>query len=626
MATYVSFAEYCDKSGIEPGSQAEARFINRIINMDPDQRRELVKNFDPEKPDQWRINLDKPGKDLFKRLKNSDSWLEKIIILAFLLIGFLIYITFKSIATFITSIKDNDIKWMLLSALGAIASLTLIVFILHKLSILSFEAIFFPAALFIEILLIYGIYRTIRQLIPAIKERNTSQIVPSGILTLLFTALFVAIPLCGLILPALQNAQIEKDQLQAKNNAQLAAETIKQAELEAKLSQLERQQSAPANQCPGTQTFCNGSCIDPLTNQIYCGAYGDCQGYTVCTVTQKCISGKCIEQKPCKATEQFYKQHCIVKMNEPQSPAPSVEERLSFVKSIKNLKTKKVDFLIFNDNFKNTQCLVSMQKNHTLLDANHWCIPMKNIPKDIESSLMETKTHQLMPDIYPYCYNLIKMGSHMPNGLAAFFEKFNPDFYNSKLKHFAENPNTTVYKLKDNLSFYFDPYDTYNVPDRYYKHPLSVVMSINFDYTETGYMRSWEYQTLDTDKLNFIEQNSNIKLHKGDIILTASASKGEKKLHQYWLVASDNLVYATVYDGRVLRPGEESELPMYGMPIVPIYDLKSKEIWQALDAPIQTAMSNLNTYCLAANLSLNNEAINEQWASLPANSPLLKKK
>lgn len=153
-------------------------------------------------------------------------------------------------------------------------------------------------------------------------------------------------------------------------------------------------------------------------------------------------------------------------------------------------------------------------------------------------------------------------------------------------------------------------------------------MSMNFDYNEPGYMKRWEWIDLlpNSQKIYFIEDNSSVTLRKGDIILTPSASKGEKKFHQYWRVESDNKVYATVYDGLVLRPGEENEMPMYAFPLIPIYDLKGKEIWQALDSQIQTGMRNLESYCQAANLSLNNEASSEQWAIIPSDSPLLKKK
>ena len=384
---------------------------------------------------------------------------------------------------------------------------------------------------------------------------------------------------------------------------------------------------APTPQCPLGQVYCSGYCIDPMTTVGYCGAQEGCVNYTNCKSNEKCIAGKCVVPNPCKSDEDFYNNHCIVKKITPQTQTPPVEERLTFVKSIKNKKSKKVDFLIFNDALKNTQCVVSMQKNHADLNNNHWCVPISgSIPSELEYSLITTKTKQLMPDIYPYCYDLIKMGSYMPNGLATFFQKFNPDYYNSRLKWFAENAEITVYKNKENLDFYFDPYNTYNVPDRYYKHPLSVVMSMNFNYDESGYMKQWEWSSLDSEKISFIESNSSVTLHKGDIILTASASKGEKKFHQYWRVESDNKIYATVYDGRVLKPGEEDELPMYGMPVIPIYDLKGKQIWQALDAQIQFGMRARDTYCQAASLSLNNEAISEQWASIPTDSPLLKKK
>ncbi|MEW5849732.1 MAG: hypothetical protein AB2A00_13020 [Myxococcota bacterium] len=51
-----------------------------------------------------------------------------------------------------------------------------------------------------------------------------------------------------------------------------------------------------ACQCPVNQVACNGRCIDPLNDETYCGAQTDCAGGNageVCVSTQQCVTGDC---------------------------------------------------------------------------------------------------------------------------------------------------------------------------------------------------------------------------------------------------------------------------------------------------------------------------------------------
>lgn len=48
--------------------------------------------------------------------------------------------------------------------------------------------------------------------------------------------------------------------------------------------------------CPADTIDCNGSCIDPLTDRVYCGASGDCQGANAgqrCSPGELCLLGIC---------------------------------------------------------------------------------------------------------------------------------------------------------------------------------------------------------------------------------------------------------------------------------------------------------------------------------------------
>ena len=45
--------------------------------------------------------------------------------------------------------------------------------------------------------------------------------------------------------------------------------------------------------CPPATVKCNGTCIDPLSDETYCGADNSCQGYTTCGGGDQCESGIC---------------------------------------------------------------------------------------------------------------------------------------------------------------------------------------------------------------------------------------------------------------------------------------------------------------------------------------------
>ncbi|MBN1769695.1 MAG: PD40 domain-containing protein, partial [Deltaproteobacteria bacterium] len=54
--------------------------------------------------------------------------------------------------------------------------------------------------------------------------------------------------------------------------------------------------------CSTGLVACGGACIDPESNPSYCGASGDCSGAgagAVCTATQACVAGSCVELDPC---------------------------------------------------------------------------------------------------------------------------------------------------------------------------------------------------------------------------------------------------------------------------------------------------------------------------------------
>ncbi|GAG34147.1 unnamed protein product, partial [marine sediment metagenome] len=49
--------------------------------------------------------------------------------------------------------------------------------------------------------------------------------------------------------------------------------------------------------CPTGQLDCGGFCVNPLTDEDYCGASGDCQGANAgqtCAWGQRCVNGSCV--------------------------------------------------------------------------------------------------------------------------------------------------------------------------------------------------------------------------------------------------------------------------------------------------------------------------------------------
>ncbi len=45
--------------------------------------------------------------------------------------------------------------------------------------------------------------------------------------------------------------------------------------------------------CPSPQIRCGGACVDPRTDERYCGALGACAGFTVCSAQEACVAGRC---------------------------------------------------------------------------------------------------------------------------------------------------------------------------------------------------------------------------------------------------------------------------------------------------------------------------------------------
>lgn len=50
--------------------------------------------------------------------------------------------------------------------------------------------------------------------------------------------------------------------------------------------------------CPSGEVACDGSCIDPLTNDEFCGANEACEEFSACEPRQQCISGTCAAWTP----------------------------------------------------------------------------------------------------------------------------------------------------------------------------------------------------------------------------------------------------------------------------------------------------------------------------------------
>lgn len=50
--------------------------------------------------------------------------------------------------------------------------------------------------------------------------------------------------------------------------------------------------------CPSGQTNCAGACVDPMTDETYCGADVECTGGTLCGVGEVCVGGVCVLNCP----------------------------------------------------------------------------------------------------------------------------------------------------------------------------------------------------------------------------------------------------------------------------------------------------------------------------------------
>lgn len=55
--------------------------------------------------------------------------------------------------------------------------------------------------------------------------------------------------------------------------------------------------------CPSGQVACDGSCIDPLTDDEYCGAGEACEEFVVCEAEEQCISGICAAWGPADSVD-----------------------------------------------------------------------------------------------------------------------------------------------------------------------------------------------------------------------------------------------------------------------------------------------------------------------------------
>lgn len=64
--------------------------------------------------------------------------------------------------------------------------------------------------------------------------------------------------------------------------------------------------------CPNEgEIRCGGVCIDPKSNNAFCGMSSDCQSYEMCTGTTQCIDGACVETATCNDGELFCGGVCI---------------------------------------------------------------------------------------------------------------------------------------------------------------------------------------------------------------------------------------------------------------------------------------------------------------------------
>lgn len=61
--------------------------------------------------------------------------------------------------------------------------------------------------------------------------------------------------------------------------------------------------------CPSSQVYCNGRCIDPESDKDYCGAQKDCTGYTSCLDGEVCYQSKCGQN--CSGGQIFCDGRCV---------------------------------------------------------------------------------------------------------------------------------------------------------------------------------------------------------------------------------------------------------------------------------------------------------------------------
>ena len=104
------------------------------------------------------------------------------------------------------------------------------------------------------------------------------------------------------------------------------------------------------------------------------------------------------------------------------------------------------------------------------------------------------------------------------------------------------------------------------------------------------------------------------------VFLTASAAKGEKKLHQYWQIITD--IPQTICECENNGQGNCVALDN----TIQVKDLSSKETYEVLMPQIRSGMPARNQYCEAVNNTFINEARSGNWARVDHNSPLMKMK
>ena len=285
-------------------------------------------------------------------------------------------------------------------------------------------------------------------------------------------------------------------------------------------------------------------------------------------------------------------------------PAPAVtnppETRLQFKRSIKN-KKGKLEYLIFEDTQLNTPCYVSLLDNQDVLTNTHYCIPYSGMDTQLKHPLDPTKTATTLEN-YKFCDNHISIEKRNIPGLAGFFKAFTPDYYQSHLKRFLDEPfqihKPVSRQRKSHEIYYHSNYEDSCACDG----PSNEGCAL-----QNPFITEAEYQ--------------KYHLKPGDIFLTASAAKGEKVLHQYWQILTgtpETICYEYGGpDGYVDDYFEEK--------IVQVRDLSSKDTYVELMPRLSTAMSTRSSYCKAVNNTLINEARAGNWALIEAGSPLLKK-